>query len=213
MQLEFDEWWKDFESNNKNDKDGGLEELKYLKRVLGTFPADKQIHFIDELISRNKTLIASELIELYGNTNQKRFIREKLKDWINTKSEDYLGGVFVRTILRTYEVNDLELLRLYFSENRGSKIPFELYSIDKSLYLKSFETILNEMDDESIYKYDGLLYLTSRLDILEFLIENLSSIQSKRMQEFCRIKSNHSFVNNEKLRVELLTLADKKSVT
>jgi hypothetical protein len=100
MQLEFDQWWKDFESKHKNDKDGGFEELDDLKRTLGTFPADKQIHFIDELISRNKIIIASELIELFGNTKQKRFIREKLKAWIISKSEDYFGGVFAKTILK-----------------------------------------------------------------------------------------------------------------
>ena len=40
-------FWKNFESKHKNDKDGGFEELDDLKRTLGTFPADKQIHFID----------------------------------------------------------------------------------------------------------------------------------------------------------------------
>jgi hypothetical protein len=45
---------------------------------------------------------------------------------------------------------------------------------------------------------------------LEFLIENLSTIQSKRMREFCIIKSRNSYVNTEKFRNELLSLADKK---
>jgi hypothetical protein len=210
MQLEFDEWWKDFESKHKNDKDGGLEELKDLKRTLGTFPANKRIQFIDELISRNMTIIAAELIESYGNNDQKRFIRDKLREWINSKSERYVGEKYVLTVLRTFEVSDLDLLRAYFNEYSGLMIPFELYNIDKSLFLESFEKILKEVDDERIYKYDGLLYLTSHLDILEFLIDNLSSIQSKRIQEFCKIKSNHSYINNENWKNELLALANKK---
>lgn len=210
MQLEFDEWWKDFKSEHINDKDGGLEELKDLKITLGSFPANKRINFIDELISRNNTLIASELIELYGNSDQKRFIRNKLREWINSKSERYVGEIYVRTVLRTFEVSDLDLLRAYFKEYRGLMIPFELYKIDKSLFLESFEKILNEVEDDRIYKYDGLLYLTSQLDILEFLIDNLSSIQSKRIQEFCKIKSRHSYINNENWKNELLRLANKK---
>jgi hypothetical protein len=210
MELEFDEWWKDIESKHKGDKDGGYEAFRDLRMELGIFPADKRIHFIDELIKIKKTLTASELIESYGNSDQKKFIREKLREWLNSESENYIGGVYVRTVLRTYEASDLELIRLYFKKSRGYKVPFELFDIDKSLFLESFELLLKEFNDESIYHYDGLLYLTKRMDILEFLIDNLSPIQSKRIQMFCRSKSTYSAINNDKWRDELLSLSNKK---
>jgi len=211
MELEFDDWWKDFESIHKNDKDGGLETLKDLKVVLGGFTPEKRNYFIDELLNREKyTIFACELIELYGTRDQKRLIRERFKNWLNSKSENYIGGAYIRTILKTYEASDLELIRLYFRKNRGYKVPFELYDIDRALFLEAFEILLKDFDDESIFHYDGMLYLTMRIDILEFLIDNLSPIQSKRIQIFCRSKSAHSAINNDKLRDELLSLSNKK---
>ena len=210
MELEFEDWWKDFESIHKNDNDGGLEALKELKRILSGFTPENRFYIIDELLSREKYIIFScELIELYGNHDQKRLIRERFKNWLDSESENYIGGVYVSTILRTYQPSDSELIRLYFKKSRGYKVPFELFDIDKSLFLKSFELLLKEFDDESIYHYDGLLYLTMRIDILEFLIDNLSPFQSKRIQIFCRTKSTHSAINTDKWRDELLTLANK----
>jgi len=214
MKLKFDDWWSDFESIHKNDKDGGLEALKELKRILSGFTPENRFYIIDELLSREKYIIFScELIELYGNHDQKRLIRERFKNWLDSESENYIGGVYVRTVLRTYEASDLELIRRYFKKSRGYKVPFELFDIDKSLFLKSFELLLKEFDDESIYHYDGLLYLTMRIDILEFLIDNLSPFQSKRIQIFCRSKSTHSAINNNKLRDELISLSNKKTLT
>ena len=212
MELEFDQWWIDFESVHKNDKDGGLEALKDLKRVLGGFAAERRIAFIDELMGGGKIIFATELIGLYGYDDQKRLIRERLREWLNSKSDNSIGGYYVRTILSTFVESDLELLKVYFKEQRGVwfQIPLELYSIDKLLFLNSFEILLKRWKDESVYKYDGLLYLTQRLDILSFLIENLSSPQSMRMQQFCRSKSTHSAINNDKWRDELLALANKK---
>jgi hypothetical protein len=211
MKLKFDNWWKDFESIHKNDKDGGLEALKELKGILGGFTPDNRNHFIDELLSREKYIIFScELIELYGSCDQKGLIRERLKNWLDSESENYIGGAYVRTVLRTYQASDLELIRLYFKKCRGYKVPFELFDIDKSLFLESFELLLKEFDDESIFHYDGLLYLTMRIDILEFLIDNLSPLQSKRIQTFCRSKLTHSTINNDKWRDELLSLSNKK---
>ena len=211
MELKFDDWWKDFESIHKNDKDGGLDALKDLKGILNGFTPENRSYFIDELLSIEKYIIFScELIELYGNLDQKGLIRERFKNWLDSESENYIAGVYVRTILRTYQPSDLELIRLYFKKSRGYKVPFELFDIDKSLFLKSFELLLKEFDDESIYHYDGLLYLTMRIDILEFLIDNLSPFQAKRIQIFCSSKSTHSAINNDKLRDELLSLSKKK---
>jgi hypothetical protein len=115
------------------------------------------------------------------------------------------------TILRTYKDSDIDMLRQYFKEQRGVwfKIPVELFKVDKPLFLDSFERLLNRWTDDSIYKYDGLLYLTNHLNILEFLIDNLSLKQSKRIREFCKFKSAHSYVNNEKWKQDLIKLSNK----
>jgi hypothetical protein len=211
MELKFDDWWKDFESIHRNDKDGGLEAIKDLKGILNGFTPENRSYFIDEILKREKYIIfACELIEMYGNRDQKKLIRERFKDWLNSKSENYIGGAYIRTILKTYESSDLELIKLYFKKSRGYKVPFELFDIDRSLFLESFELLLKEFDDESIFHYDGLLYLTMRIDILEFLIDNLSPFQSKRIQIFCRSKSTHSSIINDKWRDELLSLSNKK---
>jgi len=212
MELVYDQWWIDFRSVHKNDKDGGLEALDDLKRAFAGFSIERRADFIYELLRGGLTIFASELIELYGNDDQKKLIRERLREWLVSNSEESIGGTYVKTILRTFVDSDLDLLKDYFKEQRGLwfQIPIELYSIDKSMFLNSFEILLKRWKDESVYKYDGLLYLTNRIDVLEFLIDNLSPTQSKRMQQFCRFKSIHSMINTEKWRDELLALANKK---
>lgn len=211
--MEFKDWWKDFKSYHKGDKDGGLEELRHLKIVVASFSDDKRTAIIDELININKIVHACELIQLFGNTRQKRWIREKFSEWITTKSDKSIAHEYLMTILKTFEASDMELVRVYFNEQRGKwfHIPVELYSIDKSIFLDSFEILLNKWSDENLYKYDGLLYLTEDLEILEFLIDNLSVVQSKRIQEFCRVKSISSFVNTEIWKMGLMELANKEN--
>ena len=135
-----------------------------------------------------------------------------MREWLISKSDKSIAGYYVKTILRTFVESDLELLKVYFSEQRGLwfQIPLELFFIDKLLFLNAFEILLNRWSDESVYKYDGLLYLTKRLDVLRFLIENLSPTQSIRMQLFCRSKSTHSMIDNDQWRNDLLALANKK---
>ncbi len=210
-QLEFQAWWTDFQSYHKSDKDGGLETLKHLKQVVAGFSEAKRIAFIDEMINNDLGSLATELIALYGNEYHRRLIRDKFKEWITSQSENSIADAYLMTILRTFEESDITDLRKYFIEQRGNwfRIPIELYSIDRVLFIESFEILLKRWTDESVFKYDGLLYLTNHLDILEFLIDNLSVLQSKRLQKFCKIKSGHSYVNTDKRKIGLLTLANK----
>lgn len=212
-QFDFNDWWKEFQSSHSGDKDGGTTAVLHLKEVVSEFPYDKRILIVDEFIKINKIGIASELIERDSTENQKSLIRDKFSEWLSSKSDNSIGGIYIMAILRTFVDSDLELLKVYFAEQRGVgfRIPIELYSIDKSLFLEAFETLLTRWSNESVYKYDGLLYLTKHLAVLEYLIDNLSPVQSKRMQEFCRVKSNHSYVNDDKWREELLKLANKKT--
>jgi len=200
--FDFNEWWKGFQSSHKVDKDGGTTAILHLKKVLAEFPYDKRILIIDEFIKNDKIGIASDFIERDSTENQKRLIRTKFSEWLNSKSDNSIAGIYLLTILRTFVDSDLELLKVYFKEQRGVwfKIPIELYGIEKSLFLEAFEILLKRWSDESVYKYDGLLYLTYHLDVLGFLIDNLSPVQSKRMQEFCRVKSIHSVVNDDILK-------------
>jgi hypothetical protein len=209
-QLEFDDWWKDFQSYHKNDKDNGFEEIKHLKTVVNGYLPDKRIAFINELISHNHIGLACELIPLYGNANQKQIIRDKLKHWIDSNSQDSISQIYISTILATYTEKDKEIIFQYFNEQRTRwfMIPAELYRIDKDLFLKSFEKYLLRYDDEHFYNYDGLLYLTSHLDILEFLIDNLSKHQSDRFKKFCIIKSKKPFIDKNRIN-GLLTLSKK----
>ena len=210
-QLEFTEWLKDFYEKNKNDKFGGYEAAKFLKIEVGMFPPEKRISFIDELININSLATASELIELYGSYEQKRLIREKAKELLDSKSDDRIIVVFILTIIRTFEISDTELLRKYYLEQHWKwfRVDLELYYVDKLLFLYAIEINLKKIKDEHLYNYDGFLYLLKDFEILEFLIDNLSTKQSKRMKEFCKVKSNHSIVNKPKWKEELIRLSKK----
>lgn len=196
-ELEFAEWWKDFQSAHKNDKDGGLEKVKHLKSIVGEFNAYKRIAFIDELIVNSHFEYACGLIIVFGNDSQKQIIRDKLKKWIDSEFQELISPLYITTILSTYTKKDQELICKYFIDKRisQSRIPIELYQIDKGLFLKSFEKYLSNYDDENIFD-DSLLYLTSHLDVLNFLINNLSKHQSGRMKKFCIIKSKKPFLDS-----------------
>jgi len=196
-QLEFDDWWKDFQSIHKNDKDGGFDFVKHLKLEVKEFSKENRITFINELISRNHITIACELIPLFGDKNQKETIRDRFIQWIDSNSKEPIGQQYISMILATYEESDKEVITKYFEEQRTIwfVIPPELYKIDKPLFLKSFEKYLLRYDDEHLYNYDGLLYLTNHLEILEFLIDNLSKHQSERLKRFCLSKSKKPFLD------------------
>ena len=154
--FDFNEWWKDFQSSHKGDKDGGTTGILHLKSIVAGFPYEKRILIIDEFIKNNKIGIASELVEQYSTENQKSLIRAKFSEWLNSKSDNSIAGIYLLTILRTFVDSDLELLKVYFKEQRGVwfKIPIELYGIEKSLFLEAFEILLKRWSDESVYKYD-----------------------------------------------------------
>jgi hypothetical protein len=82
--------------------------------------------------------------------------------------------------------------------------------VDKELFLYAFKKMFKKYPEEKIYKYDGLLYLIDHLDILDFLIENMSFKQARRLQKFCKVKSTHSIVDNQKWKEDLLKLSNKK---
>jgi len=211
-QLEFDEWWKDFQSYHNYDKDGGIEAMKHLKSVVGGFIPEKRVLLIDEFIRIDKLGIAAELIELYGNETQKELIREKLKSCIMSKQFDSIAYIFLLSVIRTHRLKDNNLLKLYYKKQTkfNRVIPTELFKIDKKLFLFAFKKMFKQYPKTDIYEYDGLLYLVNHLDILEFLIDNLSLKQARRIQKFCKVKSMHSMVDNDKWKEDLIKLSNKK---
>jgi len=211
-QLEFEDWWNDFQSYHKNDKDGGYEAIKHLKSVVGGFIPEKRFLFIDELILTDKQGIAAELIELYGSDTQKELIRERLTLCIKTREFDYLTDVYLQTVIGTYQPKDHKLIKLYYKKQvkPNRVIPIELFKIDKKLFLFAFRKMFRHYPETAIYEYDGLLYLIRHLDILEYLIDNLRLKQAKQIQKLCKVKSTHSIVNNENWKEDLIKLSNKK---
>jgi len=98
----------------------------------------------------------------------------------------------------------------YFSNHYNDNwyhIPNGLFDIDKKLFVDAYEKLLSITKDVFLFESDSYLFLTSRLDILEYLIDNLSEIQSVRLRRMARIKSKHSTIKAEK-RQQLIRLSN-----
>ena len=212
--LEFAIWWKEFIKSHKDDKDGGIEAIKHLKNIVSEFNTEKKTSFIDQLILNDKPEIASELIELYGSKSQKEFIRNQLLECIKRNDYNMLSFSFLKTVINTYQEDDYNLLKLYYDKQPlfNRVIPTELFDIDKNLFLFAFQKMIIQYPEYDIYEYDGLLYLTNRLDILEFLIDNLDNKHACQIQKFCKVKSSHSYINRDDWKQKLLSLAEKTRI-
>jgi len=211
-QISFDEWWKDFSYQFRNDKDSGSAMQERLIFEVGTFSEEKQIAFIDEMLERtNFVSYPCELIPLFGNQRQINEIKRRAAELIeNNLTEDILS-IYLPAIIKTYAPSDLPLLTKYYlnyQNNYFFRIPIELYSIDKNLFIKAFTKYLHNYPLDKMCEYDGLLYLTKNVEVIEFLIQNLPMELSNKMKKFALAKSKHSIVNgNEKLKQQLLHLA------
>ena len=211
-ELEFADWWTDFELNHKSDKDGGHYFIKCLINNVCGFSLPKRIAFIDELIQSEKIVEACSLIELYGNDRHKKYIRKNLEEWMKSNCDDLYGAVYVNTVLKTYEKSDYYLIRKYFLESNdfGSYIPLELFYVDRLLFLKTFEKKIRDIKNEIFYQSDNFLYLTNDIEVLIFLFENLTYKDSKRIQKFCKYKSTHSCISLAKSET-LLNIAKSRN--
>ena len=199
QELSFEDWWADFQSTHKTDKDGGQDKISHLQKEVGHWSVTKRVAFIDELLSRNHFEYACELIVLFGTDDQKLLIREKLTEWIDSRSTEMVSPVLIPAIIATFTENDSAILERYFRDERtyGNRVPAELYDFDRELFLKSFERFLAHYDDERLYQSDGLLYLTKHLESLEFLVNKLSKVQAERMKGFCLSKLSKAWLEDE----------------
>jgi hypothetical protein len=208
QQLEFDEWWTDYFSARHYQS--GNEQLEDLKPIISRFSNDRQVAFIEELLNRDYVYFACEFISLYGNDPQKHSIRDKLLKWLDSNTNNSDGYHFIRVILKAYESTDYNMMKRYFSEQRTIwfNVPFELFHIDKRMFLSALEKWLPKFNDEKLYVYETLTYLINDLDAIEFLIDNLDEKESERIKKFCLAKSKYSYYSGE-IKKALIRLSNK----
>ena len=197
-QINFNEWWLEFEHQHRNEKDGGYERFIQLNNYVALISKEKQLTFIDELLERKDLhSYACELIPAFGNSEQIDIIKKNANALIIEKSEDVILSDYIEVIVKTFRPEDLPLLRSYYL-NCGDasfyRIPVQLYEINKDLFLEAFSLKLKEMEVESICNFDGLLYLTNNIEALEFLIKKLDEEESFKLKKFALKKSKHSMV-------------------
>ena len=196
-EFDFEKWWIDNFENKRFAS--GNEELLVIERMMIDFEQDIQIKIINEFVKRDYIYFICQLIPKYGSDLHKQLIREKFLKWFDSGVDDLNGQDYIRCILLTYSDSDYNLIIKYFLNPKPLWffIPAELYHVDRNLFLSSFEKYLPKFDDEKLYEYETLSYLTYDLEALTFLIDNLSAKQSKRIKRFCSIQSNRLFYNDE----------------
>ena len=74
-QIEFESWWKEFQSNHEKDNDNGRRATTELSWTLKGYSVAKRIAFIDALRRNRKSGYTFELIPIYGNQRQKIGLR------------------------------------------------------------------------------------------------------------------------------------------
>lgn len=206
--LSFDEWWADFSHNFRNDKDGGHAMLDRLIFDVGTFTQEKRIAFIDELLQRkNLEMFACKLIPMFGDKGQIAEIKKRANELVKSNITDQILPDYFDVIFKTYKPEDLQLLKMYYLNYQDEiffRIPTALFEVDRNLFLQAFTKYLPNYSVESICNYDGFLYLTNKVEAIEFLITNLPDVLSLKMRFFAKAKSKHSMVIRDKVLSEKL---------
>lgn len=212
--LDFKDWWTDFRHEHRNNKDFGYE-LSCLLTEVGSFPQKKRESFIDELLQLEKfEHYSCELISRFGSDKQIQLIKNKAKNLINLDSTDNFLHDYIALIIRKYEEQDDFILKKYFIDYQIKEtvwIPGELFEVNKDLFLKAFVIKIEQYPIDNLFDYDGLLYMISHLDALEYLIKNLPFTLSGKLKLFCLSKVNHPFSQHDKkLKNRLIELAALK---
>ncbi len=194
VEVEFEYWWKDFAYNHEKDNDNGKSATNELKWTLKGFSENKRIAFIDKLIEYKHLDDACQLIPLFGNKRQKKFLRGKLIKRILLLKNNYLTEEIILAVLKTYETKDLILLKSYFHFN--TRFDYEimtlLYEIDRELFLSSFRKILRKTNIDYTLNINLLF---DKNDIKQFLSSRLSQKELDKLEVFER-KDNERFIRN-----------------
>jgi len=211
-ELTFDDWWADFNYKFRNDKDSGSAMLERLIFDVGTFSQQKRIAFIDELLENKKLqYYACQLIPLFGDQRQVCELKNRASKLVEQNLVEDILPTYFEAIIKLSTQDDLPLLTKYYlnyQDNWFLRIPTELYHIDKDLFLKVFAKKLPDYPIDRMCKYDSLLYLTSDVEALDYLIHNLPDTLADKLKKFALAKSKHAMVvGNEKLKQQLLNLA------
>jgi hypothetical protein len=207
--LKFDKWWNDIIERHKGDKDGGYSEVEDIEREIGSLTQNIQEYFIWQLFEINHPQIASILISNYGNDEQKQKIRALAANYIEENNTDSSIIEYIKTIIKTYSPTDHDFLKDYFLNHQKDKwfiIPNELYDIDKILFLEAYEKKFPNIEDVFLFESYSYIWLASRIDIMEYLINNLSKEQSNRLKKMAFVKSQYSIISKEN-RNKLLLLS------
>lgn len=210
--LSFENWWIDFSYKFRNNKDGGLTMLNRLKMEVQSFSRDKREAFINELLQRkNLEIFACELIPMFGTKSQVGEIKKRASEIIKFERFEEILPEYLNVVIKTFSPADLQLITEYYlnyQETLSFRIPSELYVINPELFLKAFAKYLQNYSVKTLCEYDGLLYLTSNINAIKFLIDELPHNLSFKMKCFAKKKSNHSIVlRDRELSEKLLKLA------
>lgn len=212
--LDFNEWWNDFSYQFRNDKDGGYQELSRLITEVKNFSKNKQEAFINEMIQfDNLQFYSCALIAEFGSDDQVGLIRDKACELINNCSADIILHEYIKVLISKYQPSDESILTKYFIDFQTQsqayiRVPGELFNIDKSLFLKAFTINIERYPIDKLCKEDGLLYMISHLEALEYLIKNLPFALSEKNKLFALSKVNHSFAQHDiRLKNKLMELA------
>ncbi len=208
MKFIFEKWWS---ANFFNKRfASGNEELTVIESMMVEFDSDIRIQIIDEFLKRDYISFVCKLVPVYGNYPQRQQVRDKFIKWLDSGVNDSDGCDYIRCILKTYLDSDSELIKRYFSD-QGSiwfSVPSELFHVDKNLFVSLIEEYLSKFDNKKLYNYETLSYLIDDFEALEFLVDNLSKRQSKRLKKFCVIKSKKSYYS-DKIKEKLKELSAK----
>jgi hypothetical protein len=188
QQLEFENWWKEFQSYHEKDNDNGSREYKELLWTLNSFSKEKQIAFIDELQKNKHPSYACELIPIYGNTRQLNHLRTLLLFNLIFKSKRTQIDYIVIAILKSYRKTDYLLLKLFsiLRNDYSSAILEAMFEANKKLFIINFNKML---DKYSEIKYDRFKHLINRTDVNRFLKENLTDDKMALIENFKHIRN------------------------